>query len=207
MSRDDWDVLWRVLALVLLVFLGIFASVASAEDLDWSDCFVEVTEATPDLVAPPEVTQLEVLFDFDSAVLNLDDVRELRALAAMLKQRPSDEVIVDAHTDRRGTDAYNMVLSAERAETVTDFLRGHGVTATNVLASGEVYARFDEISNHRTRQPDRRAAVIVRWPARVIRSGTARSVTYLAPYTRQVDRTAVAADIWRFQFNTGSLRW
>ena len=62
----------------------------------------------------------DVLFAFDSARLSRAGVRALRDVAADL---PAGPVLVTGHTDARGPDAYNRVLSLRRARSVAGGLR------------------------------------------------------------------------------------
>ena len=49
---------------------------------------------------------------------------------ATLKRYPEVNIEVAGHTDSRGSDAYNLELSARRAESVLKYLRDGGVTNT-----------------------------------------------------------------------------
>jgi len=69
----------------------------------------------------------EVLFDFDSADLR-DTARDaLDMVADEIRKYPSARVIVEGHTDAKGSDAYNLDLSEQRAESVRGFLLADGV--------------------------------------------------------------------------------
>lgn len=62
---------------------------------------------------------------------------ELNRLADELKSRGSDaRMRVVGHTDRLGSDSYNLALSQRRAETVRNYLIGQGIPADNITATG-----------------------------------------------------------------------
>ena len=64
-----------------------------------------------------------VYFDFDSASLREDAQAVLREKAEYLRNNPDlTGLIIEGHTDDRGTDAYNMALGARRADAVKQFL-------------------------------------------------------------------------------------
>ena len=68
-----------------------------------------------------------VLFDFDKYDLTEEAIPVLNQVAAILKQHPKANIIVEGHTDNWGTDAYNQVLSEKRANTVVNYLKDQGV--------------------------------------------------------------------------------
>ena len=57
----------------------------------------------------------------------------LEGAIATLKRYPELNIEVAGHTDSRGSDAYNLDLSARRAETVLKYLQDGGVS--NALTS------------------------------------------------------------------------
>lgn len=76
------------------------------------------------------------LFAFDRTELNGTHAK-LDEIAAALNGNPQiSQVTISGHTDRLGSDAYNMDLSKRRAETVRNYLISKGVSANRVLASG-----------------------------------------------------------------------
>ena len=57
--------------------------------------------------------------------------------AQALEQNPA-RIVLSAHTDERGGDAYNLELSRQRGEALRDFLQGQGVKQPiEVIAKGE----------------------------------------------------------------------
>jgi outer membrane protein OmpA-like peptidoglycan-associated protein len=92
----------------------------------------------------------DVLFDFDSADLRADAAPALDRAAELLQGYPKAPVEIHGHTDSKGTDAYNDVLSQKRAQAVavrlqpkaggrTLAVRGFGKqrpVAANTLADG-----------------------------------------------------------------------
>ncbi|MEX2131624.1 MAG: outer membrane beta-barrel protein [Pseudohongiellaceae bacterium] len=73
--------------------------------------------------APARVTlSADALFDFDSSTLRPAGRAELDLLAADLRGVDFDTIQVTGHTDRIGSQAYNLRLSNERATVVKDYL-------------------------------------------------------------------------------------
>lgn len=68
-----------------------------------------------------------VLFDFDSYKLREESFTELDKLVAMMQTDTGAIIEIQAHTDYKGTDEYNMTLSENRAKSVVDYLYSKGL--------------------------------------------------------------------------------
>ena len=64
----------------------------------------------------------DVLFDFDRADIRADEARKVAELASVLKSNPGYKVELEAFTDPRGPDKYNLALSRRRVEAVRSAL-------------------------------------------------------------------------------------
>ncbi len=74
----------------------------------------------------------DVYFEFDSASLN-DGAREALGFNANWMQRfPTVRVLIEGHTDQRGSTAYNLALGERRAVAARDYLLSLGVTRERV---------------------------------------------------------------------------
>ena len=82
------------------------------------------------------VTLGDVLFEFNRADIKATGQNELRKLAEFLKKHPDRQVLIEGHTDDRGSDAYNETLSRRRAEAVANALAAMGVPSPRVTAVG-----------------------------------------------------------------------
>jgi len=78
----------------------------------------------------------DVLFDFDSAVINPGAFHELDRVAQVLMQYPETAVRVEGHTDATGSEDYNQRLSVRRAEAVKSALVQRGVHGARIQAVG-----------------------------------------------------------------------
>src|SRR2546421_5501696 len=70
----------------------------------------------------------DVLFDFDRADIRADEARKVAELASVLKSNPGYKVELEAFTDPRGPDKYNLALSRRRVEAVRSALIAAGVS-------------------------------------------------------------------------------
>ena len=97
-----------------------------------------------------------VKFETNKDTLLPESIPILDNAIATLKRYPEVNIEVQGHTDSRGSDAYNMDLSARRAATVLKYLKDGGVT--NQLTS-RGYGESDPIASNDTdegRQQNRR---------------------------------------------------
>ncbi|MFD2518602.1 OmpA family protein [Salinimicrobium flavum] len=69
----------------------------------------------------------------------------LLKLANIFKEYPKTNILVEGHTDSTGSDAYNLTLSKNRAQAVTNFLVNQGITAGRIDTKwyGESQPKYD----------------------------------------------------------------
>ncbi|MDD3969473.1 MAG: OmpA family protein [Proteiniphilum sp.] len=68
-----------------------------------------------------------IFYDFDRADLRSASKAALDALIQLLQEHPEIAVELSAHTDRKGSDAYNDTLSLHRARSVVAYLTANGI--------------------------------------------------------------------------------
>lgn len=78
----------------------------------------------------------DILFATDAATLKPGADRTLDKVAEVLRRDGDLELLIEGHTDSRGTAEYNQALSAQRAAAVQDALMARGVPATQMRAIG-----------------------------------------------------------------------
>jgi peptidoglycan-associated lipoprotein len=74
----------------------------------------------------------DILFEYNSAALLPDAQSTLMEKAEWLQNHPQDAIVVEGHTDERGTVAYNLALGDRRAESVRAFLMELGVNIERI---------------------------------------------------------------------------
>lgn len=80
---------------------------------------------------------LNVTFEYNSAVINDGEHSNLRDAAEFLAKYPHLTGVIEGHTDDRGTDAYNQHLSQSRAAAVKQYLVSMlGVDGARLLTKG-----------------------------------------------------------------------
>lgn len=84
--------------------------------------------------------QTDAYFDFNKAVLKAEGRSKLDEFVVKMKEYTQVEVLLlTGHTDRIGSDTYNMRLSQSRADAVKDYLASKGVGSDRIetAAKGE----------------------------------------------------------------------
>jgi len=78
-----------------------------------------------------------IRYEFDSPNLTRESKNILdTTLLLILNKYPNTKIEISAHTDSKGTDAYNLKLSQQRAESVVQYLIKKGINQTRLQAKG-----------------------------------------------------------------------
>jgi outer membrane protein OmpA-like peptidoglycan-associated protein len=77
-----------------------------------------------------------IFYDFDKATLRPESTEALDKLIEMLNENPNVTIELSAHTDYRGSEAYNERLSQKRAESVVNYLIEHGIDEARLQPVG-----------------------------------------------------------------------
>jgi len=118
--------------------------------------------AAPPPGAPPSgVRSFIVFFDFDRSNLTPTAVQTIKQAAAQAKTGRTTRIDVTGHTDRAGTDAYNMALSLRRANAVKDQLVREGIPATQMVVVGRGESQPLVPTADGVREPQNRRVEIV----------------------------------------------
>jgi len=85
------------------------------------------------------LSQRVFYFDFDSAEVRAEDRPIITAHAEYLADNPEASVVVEGHTDERGSREYNLALGERRAQAVEKLLLLQGATRDQlqVISFGE----------------------------------------------------------------------
>lgn len=100
-------------------------------------------------------------FDFDSNVVHDSDKPAILANANYLVAHPHTKIIIEGHTDPRGSREYNVALGERRANAVADLLKSKGVNRSQIRVVS--YGAERLASQGRTEQDyqlDRRAIIV-----------------------------------------------
>lgn len=105
--------------------------------------------------------QNTIYFDFDSSDIRRESREVLEAHAQYLSGNTDVSVVLEGHTDERGSKEYNMALGERRAESVERFLNVNGVSsdAMETVSFGEERPAVDE-SNEEAWAQNRRVEIV-----------------------------------------------
>jgi outer membrane protein OmpA-like peptidoglycan-associated protein len=77
-----------------------------------------------------------IYFDFDKATIREESFKVLAQIIIFLNENPNIRVELSAHTDARGSDAYNLKLSQKRAESTVNYLVERGIDPSRLVPKG-----------------------------------------------------------------------
>ncbi|RYG05559.1 MAG: OmpA family protein, partial [Chitinophagaceae bacterium] len=77
-----------------------------------------------------------VFFDFDKYDLRPESFVELDRVVKLLKENPTIEIEMSAHTDSKGSDEYNFRLSDNRAKSVRQYIISKGISESRIISQG-----------------------------------------------------------------------
>lgn len=97
-----------------------FTADNAEEDADYEIDFVLASLTKPNIVE-------NIFYDFDKATLRPESQEALDEIVKMLADNPNISIEMASHTDRIGTEEYNIDLSQRRAKAVIDYLIEHGI--------------------------------------------------------------------------------
>lgn len=73
-----------------------------------------------------------VYFDFDRSSVKAEFYPVLDKHASFLVKNPTQKVVIEGHTDSRGTPEYNIALGERRAKSIETYLLNAGVNSSQV---------------------------------------------------------------------------
>lgn len=104
----------------------------------------------------------DVLFDFDKYTLRPGAREKLAKVSGIVLAHPGLKLELDGFTDSIGSDAYNLRLSEQRADSVRAYLIEQGVSPDNVSSKG--FGKANPVASNDTnagRQQNRRVEMVV----------------------------------------------
>lgn len=106
-----------------------FTSDTAEEDAEYGIDFILASINKPNIVE-------NIFYDFDKATLRPEAKEALNEVVKMLRDNPNITIEMASHTDRKGSDEYNIALSERRAKSVVDYLIECGIPADRLQYQG-----------------------------------------------------------------------
>ena len=87
----------------------------------------------------PATEMVDVHFEFDRYDIRAEDEPVLQSNAAWLRTNKGYLVLIEGHTDERGTVEYNVALGERRAKSTQSYLVSHGIDSRriSIISYGE----------------------------------------------------------------------
>lgn len=106
-----------------------FTSDTAEEDADYNVDFILASITKPNVVD-------NIFYDFDKATLRPESCVALDSIVQVLHDNPNVTIEMASHTDRWGSEEYNMNLSERRAQSVIDYLIAAGIKPDRLQPQG-----------------------------------------------------------------------
>lgn len=106
-----------------------FTSDIAEEDADYAVDFILSSITKPVVID-------NIFYDFDKATLRPESQTALDEMAQVLRDNPNVTIEMASHTDRKGSEEYNIDLSSRRAKSVIDYLISVGIAPERLQSHG-----------------------------------------------------------------------
>lgn len=103
----------------------------------------------------------DILFNFNKATVRAESAPKLDQAAEIIKSSNGGTFLITGHTDKKGSDSYNLNLSRQRAAAVVSELEKRGVSDSQLKSTGvgERDATVAETASDAERLQDRKVVV------------------------------------------------
>ncbi|WP_297334771.1 OmpA family protein [Flavobacterium sp.] len=88
------------------------------------------------LIVDGKVQLNTIYFEYNKSNITPEAAFELDKLVEAMKQKPEIKIAVNAHTDSRGSDEYNLNLSDQRARAVVQYAISKGIAKERITGKG-----------------------------------------------------------------------
>lgn len=90
-----------------------------------------------------EITLENIYYNFNKSDIRDDAKPTLDSLTTLLENNPQISIQLSSHTDCRGDDEYNMILSQKRAEAAIKYIASNGISISRLKAKGYGESAFE----------------------------------------------------------------
>lgn len=109
----------------------------STKGLDRSETFyVKLKLPVDDIETGKTFVLKDIHYDFDKSHIRSDAALILDNVVHIMEENPSLKIELSSHTDCRGSNAYNMILSENRAKSAVAYIVGKGIEQNRLVAKG-----------------------------------------------------------------------
>lgn len=122
-----------------------FTSDTAEEDAEYNVDFILASINKPVVIE-------NIFYDYDKATLRPESKTALDEMAQIMRDNPNITIEMASHTDRHGSEAYNINLSQRRAQSVIDYLISAGISSDRLQAQGYGKSRPKTITKKLARE-------------------------------------------------------
>ena len=122
-----------------------FTSDTAEEDAEYGVDFILASITKPVVIE-------NIFYDYDKATLRPESKEALDEMVQVLRDNPNVTIEMASHTDRHGSDEYNINLSSRRAKSVTDYLISQGISPDRLQSQGYGESRPKTITKKLARE-------------------------------------------------------
>ncbi|AZJ34122.1 OmpA family protein [Tenacibaculum singaporense] len=87
------------------------------------------------LIIDDQIIINPIYFDFDLYNIREDAEYELEHIVSVLKDNPDISLRIESHTDSRGSQTYNKLLSDKRAKSTRDYILSRGISSKRIKSA------------------------------------------------------------------------
>lgn len=88
------------------------------------------------IITEKEIVLNPIYFEFNKSNITQDGAFELDKLIQVMKSNPNMVILAKSHTDNRGSNRYNELLSDRRAKSTRQYIISRGIDAGRISAKG-----------------------------------------------------------------------
>lgn len=96
---------------------------------------INLNQKKPEIIDDAIVME-NIFFDFNKTTIKEESQLSLNKIVAVLNEIPDMNITINAHTDNKGSDKYNLALSQKRAKSTYDFLISKGIDKSRLAYKG-----------------------------------------------------------------------
>lgn len=122
-----------------------FTSDTAEEDAEYNVDFILASATRPVVID-------NIFYDYDRATLRPESREALDEMVQVLRDNPNVTIEMASHTDRHGSESYNIGLSSRRARSVIDYLIEAGIEADRLQSQGYGKSRPKTITRKLARE-------------------------------------------------------
>jgi len=100
------------------------------------EIFVKLTLKMDEPEVNKSIRLDKIYYDYDKWNIRPASADELDRVVKLMNDYPDMKIELSSHTDSRGSDAYNEVLSQKRAESAVQYIISKGIDAKRIVAKG-----------------------------------------------------------------------